>query len=144
VESLLVLKKGNINLERDKRKMEVKNKVLQKIKTLQLALVKESHKSQHLKININYWEKKIRIKMEKDLIVKVHQTQRKLQHLMERVLVKIVRIKQKELEKVQINQVSVKKVEIIRKVVPIRVKTNLDKKIQNKGAVNHQIKTEKV
>ena len=82
--------------------------------------------------------------MEKDLIVKVHQTQRKLQHLMERVLVKIVRIKQKELEKVQINQVSVKKVEIIRKVVPIRVKTNLDKKIQNKGAVNHQIKTEKV
>jgi hypothetical protein len=68
VESRLVLKKGNINLERDKRKMEVNNnKVLQKImetvvkiteavkkiKTLQLALVKESNKSQHLKININ-------------------------------------------------------------------------------------------
>lgn len=68
MESQLVLKKENINLERDKRKMEVNNnKVLQKImetvvkiteavkkiKTLQLALVKESNKSQHLKININ-------------------------------------------------------------------------------------------
>ena len=63
---------------------------------------------------------------------------------MERVLVKIVRINQKELEKVQKNQEAVKKVEIIRKVVPIVVKTNLDKKIQNKGAVSHQIKTEKI
>lgn len=63
---------------------------------------------------------------------------------MERVLVKIVRINQKELEKVQKNQEAVKKEEIIRKVVPIVVKTNLDKKIQNKGAVSHQIKTEKI
>jgi len=63
---------------------------------------------------------------------------------MERILVKIVRIKRKEQEKVQINQEAVKKVEIIRKVVPIVVKTILDKKIQNKGAVSHQIKTEKI
>lgn len=59
-------------------------------------------------------------------------------------MVKIVRIKQKEQEKVQINQEAVKKVEIIRKVVPIVSKTILDKKIQNKGAVSHQIKTEKI
>jgi hypothetical protein len=66
--------------------------------------------------------------MEMDIIVKVHQTQ-KNQHLMVNVLLKIVKIKEKELERTEIYQEAAKKMEIIKKVVLIVLKTNLDKKI---------------
>ena len=48
------------------------------------------------------------------------------------------------MEKMEIKQESIKKMGMIRKVVLIVIVSNLNKELQNKGPVSHQLKTVKI
>jgi hypothetical protein len=137
MEWLQAQKKENINLEGNKKKMEVNKKVYQiiieteiknkeemdKIKTHHQAQEMESNKNRHQKINKEIKNKK---KVEMDLIAKVYQIKRKHHNLMEKALLKIVRIRAKEVKiNLQINQEIVKVMEKIRKIVLVVIKADL-------------------